>query len=102
MNAVQSPLALDLARETRTAVAPTEFINETMRRERGLAEIQAFLNRQRKQAAEQAAQSAKATGMEEMVILAIQNNVHPEAVEVMRKAAGITDIRLAELKEQAQ
>ena len=33
MNAVQSPLALELARETRTAVAPTEFMNDTMRRE---------------------------------------------------------------------
>ena len=90
MNAVQSPLALDLARETRTAVAPTEFMSDTMRRERGLAEIQAFLKKR------------EITGMEKMIIMALQSNVPAEAIEVMRTGAGITDVRLAELTKQAQ
>ena len=94
INAVQSPLALDLARETRTAVAPTEFMNDTMRREKGLAEIQAFLNRNKK--------TGETTGMEKMIITAIQSNVQPEAIETMKNVAGITDVRLAELKKQAQ
>jgi len=56
MNAVESPLALDLARETTIAVAPTEFINDTMRRERGLAEIQAFMNRLKNEATQSTAE----------------------------------------------
>jgi len=31
-----------------------------------------------------------------------QKNVSPEAIEAMRKTAEITDVRLAELKKQAQ
>jgi hypothetical protein len=102
MNAVQSPLALDLARETRTAVTPTEFMNDTMRRERGLAEIQAFLNRQRTQAAEQAAKSATQSTAEKMLIMAIQSNAAPLVIETMQKGMEITDTRLAELKILAQ
>ena len=44
----------------------------------------------------------KITGNEEMIIVAIQNNVPCEAVEAMRKNAGITELRLVELKKQAQ
>jgi hypothetical protein len=98
MNAVQSPLALDLARETRTAVAPTEFMSDTMRRERGLAEIQAFLNSQRKEAAQNATQSTA----EKMLIMAIQSNAAAIVIETMQKGMGITDTRLAELKILAQ
>ena len=106
MNAVQSPLALDLARETRTAVTPAEFMNDTLRRERGLAEIQAFLERNKRQAAEQAAEQATKQATqnadERMIIATIQNNFRPEAIEIMKKTAGITDARFAELINQAQ
>jgi len=40
--------------------------------------------------------------MEEMIVTAIQNNAQPELIETMRKTAGITDARLAELRKQAQ
>jgi len=98
MNAVQSPLALDLANETRKAVAPEEFINDTMRREKGLNELQNFMNRQRQISAQKAAQKTA----EDILISAFQNNFPIEAVEVIRQRAGITESRLAELKEQAQ
>jgi len=90
MNAVQSPLALDLARETRSAVAPDEFMSDTMRRERGLIEIQAFLARNKRE------------GMEEMIITALKNNAAPALIEALQISAGVTDARLAELKSQVQ
>ena len=77
MNAVQSPLALDLARETRTAVAPAEFMSDTMRRERGLAEIQAFLKKR------------EATGMEKMIIATLKINAPSEVIETMKTTAGL-------------
>ncbi|MCL1883080.1 MAG: PD-(D/E)XK nuclease family transposase [Defluviitaleaceae bacterium] len=94
MQAVQSPLALDLARETRKAVAPDDFMNDTMRRERGLNEIQIYMQR-REQKAEQKAE-------ERVLIMALRNNVPSEIIEVMRKGIGITDVRFAELQKQAQ
>jgi len=90
MNAVQSPLALDLANETRKAVAPDEFINDTMRREKGLNELQNFMNRQKLESAEK------------MLITAIQNGVPASAIEAMRQSVGITDTRFAVLKKQAR
>ena len=90
MQAVQSPLALDLAKETRNAVAPDDFMNDTMRREKGLNEIQVYIKKR------------EVVGMEKMIIMALQNNVPSEAIEVMRQGAGITDIRFSELKKQAQ
>jgi len=91
-------LQIALASETKTAVAPADFMSETMRRERGLAEIQAFLEWNRRQGAK----SAEATGMEKMIVAAIQNNVQTEAIESMRKIAGVTDDRLIELKQRAK
>jgi len=98
MQAVQSPLALDFAQEVKKAVAPTEFVNDTLRRERGLAEIQAFLNRQRNEAAQNATQNTA----EKMLIMAIQSNATAIVIETMQKGMGITDTRLAELKILAQ
>ena len=91
---IQSPLALDFAQEVKKAVAPPEFMDETLRREKRLAEMHAFLNQQKQAAVEEM--------LEEMIIVAIQNNFQPEALEVMRKKAGITDMRLAELTRHAQ
>ena len=61
-----------------------------------------FLGDKLGKAAQQAAISAEATGMEKMIIAAFQNNVQLEAIESMRNTAGITDARLAELKKQAK
>jgi hypothetical protein len=90
MHAVQTPLALNLASEVKRVVAPDTFVNDAMKREQGLLELQTFLNKQ------------KQKGKEEMLIMAIQTNVPNEALETMRQRAEITESRLAELKKQAQ
>ena len=90
MQAIQSPLAMNLASEVRKAAAPDEFVNDTLKRERGMRELQAFLNKQ------------QAVGMEKMIITAFQNDVPSPAIEAMRQSAGITEARLAELRKQAQ
>jgi hypothetical protein len=90
MQGVQSPIALDLAKETKKAVAPDEFVNDALRREQGLNEIQAFIEREKQKTAE------------EMILIALQRNAPPDLVETMRKGVGITDARFAELKKQAQ
>ena len=64
-------------------------MNDTMRREKGLNEIQVYIKKR------------ESVGMEKMIVMALQNNVPSEAVEVMRQGAGITDIRFSELKKQA-
>jgi hypothetical protein len=93
MEAIQSPLALNLARETRNAVAPDEFVDETLRREQGLAEIQAFLAKGKKMAIQKHS--------EDMLIEALQNDVPHTFIEIMRTRAGITDARFAEIKKLA-
>jgi predicted transposase/invertase (TIGR01784 family) len=94
MQAIQSPLALNLASEARKAVTPDDFVNDTMKRERGMRELQIFLNKRE--------QKSKAVGMEEMIITAFQANAASEVIEAMQQNAGITEARLAELKKQAQ
>ena len=42
------------------------------------------------------------TGMEKMIVVALQSNTPVEFVDAMRTKAGITDARFAELKAQAQ
>ena len=37
-----------------------------------------------------------------MIVVAIKNNASDSLIEVMRKSADIPDVRLAELKKQAQ
>ena len=97
MAAIQSPLALNLARETRNAVAPDEFVDETLRREQGLAEIQAFLAKGKKMAVQRATQKQA----EDMLIEALQNDVPDAFIEIMRTRAGITDACFDELKKLA-
>ncbi|MCL1996678.1 MAG: PD-(D/E)XK nuclease family transposase [Defluviitaleaceae bacterium] len=54
------------------------------------------------QAEKEKAQEEKKKAQEEMIITAIQNAVPSQAIEAMRKNAGITETRLAELKKQIQ
>ena len=51
---------------------------------------------------EATAQAEKQKLAEEMLITAFQNAVPLQAIEAMRQNAGITEDRLAELKEQAK
>jgi len=98
MQAVKNPVALDLASGVRKTVAQNDVVNDTLNRAGELLQLQNYF-RKREQ---KAAVSAKATGMEEMIIAAIQNNFQPEAIETMKVTAGITDNRLEELRKQAQ
>ena len=54
------------------------------------------------QAIHSAEMRGEAVGMEKMIIMALQSNAHPTVIETMQKGAGITESRLAELREQAQ
>jgi len=100
MNAVQSPLALDLAREARSAVAPDDFMSDTLRRERGLIEIQAFLERNKRAGIAEGEIKGEIKGMEIMIITALKNNAAPALIEALQTSAGVSDVRLAELRAQ--
>ena len=104
MQAVVSPLALELAGEVKRAVASESFIDDTLKREQELKELVAFLEKEKQKAAQKAAQKAtqKVTQeMERMLITAMQNGAAPALVEAMRQNSRITDSRLAELRKQA-
>jgi hypothetical protein len=101
MQAVQNPVALNLADEVRKTVSRNDVVNDTLDRRGELLQLQNFFNRKSKIEARKEAERVKATAMEEMIITAIKNNVQTEAIEAMRKTAGITETRLAELKKQA-
>ena len=94
MQAVANPIALELADEVRKAVAPNEFVNDALNRKNELEQLRDYMKRRE--------QKVKSVGMEEMIITAFQNDVPAHAIEAMRKSAGITETRLAELKKQAQ
>jgi len=94
MQAVKNPIALDLADGVRKTVARNDVVNDTLNRQGELLQLQNYFRKRE--------QKSKATGMEEMIIAAFQNNFQPEAIETMKKTAGITDVRLAELRKQAK
>ena len=98
MQAISNPIALDLAKEVRKTVTPNDFVNSTLDREGEYEQ----LREQLKAYSARLERKSKATGMEEMIVTAIVSNTPAEFVEAMRKRAGITDSRFAELKAQAQ
>jgi hypothetical protein len=94
MQAVKNPVALNLADEVRKTVARNDVVNDTLNRAGELLQLQNYFRRRE--------QKSKATGMEEMIITAFQTNAPTEVVEAMKKNAGITDMRLAELKKKSE
>ena len=98
MQAVANPIALELASEVRKAVAPNEFVNDTLNRENELEQLKGYIKRRE----HKLAQATEQKTMEKMIIMAIQNAFPTEAIETMRVGAGISESRLAELREQAQ
>ena len=94
MQAVKNPIALNLASEVKKTVARNDVVHETLDRQGELLQLQNYF-RKREQ---KAAQSAE----ERMIIAAIKINAPTEVIETMKITAGITDIRLTELKKQAQ
>jgi len=93
MQAVKNPIALDLADGVRNTVARNDVVNDTLNRTGELLQLQNYFKRQAKKEA--------MTSMEKMIIAAIQNNFQPEAIEIMKNTAGVTDTRFDELKKQA-
>ena len=99
MQAVKNPIALDLADGVRKTVAQNDVVNDTLDRYGELLQLQNYFKRQAQKEAEKVAISAEATGMEKMIIVALQGNTPSEVIESMRKNAGITETRLSELKK---
>jgi len=90
MQAISNPVALDLSKEAKKTVMPNDFVNSTLGRSEEMEQLKAYgIWLQQK-------------GKEEMVIMALQNDVPFELVDIMRTKAGITDSRFAELQIQAQ
>jgi len=114
VQAITNPVALELASEAKKAVAPGEFVNETINRKNELEQLQIYLNKQlQKTAKETAEKTAKETAektaketaektAEKMLIIALKSNASSTVIENMREAAGITEARLSELKNQIQ
>jgi len=94
MQAVKNPIALDLASGVRNTVAQNDVVNDTLNRAGELLQLQNYFRKRE--------QKSKTTGMEEMIIMAIQNNAPSELITTMQTGAGITDKRLEELRKQAQ
>ena len=93
MQAVKSPIALNLASEVKKTVARNDVVHDTLDRQGELLQLQNYFRKRE--------QKSKTTGMEEMIITALKGNTPSEVIESMRKNAGITEIRLSELKKQA-
>ncbi|MCL1863622.1 MAG: hypothetical protein FWF78_08655, partial [Defluviitaleaceae bacterium] len=94
----KNPIALDLADGVRKTVARNDVVNDTLNRQGELLQLQNYFRRRE----QQAAVSAEEKLAEKMIIAAFQNNFQPEVIETMKKTAGITDTRFAELKKQAK
>ena len=94
MQAITNQTALDLSKEVKKTVTPNEFVNETLDRKDELEQLRAYINKREKK--------KEAIAMEKMIITAFQTNAPSETIEAMRKQAGITEARLAELEKRAK
>ena len=118
MQAITNPTALELSDEVKKAVSSDYFVEDALKRKKDLELLRDYILRRERETAKEAAregevvgmekgkavgmEEGKAVGMEKMLIMALQSNVPAHAIETMRKGAGITETRLAELKKQAQ
>ncbi|MCL1998076.1 MAG: hypothetical protein FWG65_04830, partial [Turicibacter sp.] len=84
--------------EVRKAVAPNEFVNDTLNRKDELEQFREYVKRREQKLAQVTEQRA----MEKMIIMAIKNGAPSQVIEAMSQSAGISDFRLIELKNQAQ
>ena len=90
MQAITNPTALELSNEVRKTVSSNDFVNDTLNRRNELEQLKIYMQQREQKTAEK------------MLIMAIQSNAPSYVIETMRKGAGITESRLAELIEQAQ
>ena len=72
--------------------SPDDFVSETLSRKDELEQIRDYIINQQ--------QKSEAKGMEKMIIAAIKKGFTPEAITALSEEAGITEVRLAELKKQ--
>jgi hypothetical protein len=94
MQAIANPVALELAGEAEKAASPTGYLYDILNRKDELERLRDYIIQQNEEAAQKQA--------EEMLITALQANAAPSLIEEMRRRAGITDARLAELVSQAK
>lgn len=109
MQTITNPVALELSKEVKKAVAPSDFVNETLSRKDELEQLRDYFIKLEQKLAEKAAQKAEKKAekkaelkIRKMIITALQCNTPPEVIEAMRENAGITEAQLIELKKQAQ
>ena len=113
---ITNPVAVELSEEIIRAVAPAELVNEALARRKELEDLHNYVIREREKAAQKAAQEAERKAQEaaqeaerkaqetkeDMLVMAIQSGAPNDTIEAMRKKAGVTDARLAELRELAK
>ena len=93
MQAIQSRAAISLSKAVKRAVAPDEFVNDTLNQQDELEQLRNYFARREERNGQLIA--------EQMIITALQNDAAPELVRAMQMNAKISETRLAELKEQA-
>ena len=98
MQAITNPVALELADEVRKAAAPNELVNDTLDNKWNLEDFRKLVEWYERRAV----RSERQKMAEEMIITAIQEGASFTIIEAMCKNAGVTEARLAELKNQAQ
>jgi len=97
MQEITNPTALELADAVQQTVAPSGFVSDETRFKRGFDKFRDYMAENNRRAAENERRS-----IEEMLILAIQNNAPPSLVMTMSQAKGVSESRLAELQKLAQ
>ena len=102
VEAISNPTALELSSEVKKTVLSSSFIDEALKRKDELEKLSIFFQRKIDKSAAEAADKAAMKTAEDMLLSALQNFVPNEAIEAMRKSAGISETRLAALKERAQ
>ena len=110
IEALEVPIMSEAVNAYRRVVTSSELKEiERLRSKARHDEAQALYNAERRgreqgieEGREQGIGLGEAKGIEKMIILAFQSNFTEEVIETMQKEAGITDARLAELKEQAK
>jgi len=105
MQEITNPTALELADAVQQTVAPSSFVSDETRFKRGFDKFRDYMaenNRRTTENERRVAAENERRSIEEMLILAIQNDVPPSVILTMGQAKGVSESRLAELQKLAQ
>ena len=106
MEKVKSKTALELSGELKRTVGSRGFVGSALSREDELEELRKFIEKREQklthEVAKKATKKATKSTAAKMILTAMQSSVPNEAIEAMRKSAGITDAQLAKLLERAK